>query len=322
MVQNSICTSGSPPMPHIIQPAFKVDKKDGVSSRFILDCRKTNDIWDTPPPMGLPSIDAILYIASRWRYHATLDATSFFFQIPLARSIQGMFGCRLACKRGRFWRHFLARLPMGFSWAPALAQAIANAACRMAESTRTGTQHKFAILAWVDNFIILAESVSALRHAQFALLQALQWFNIAHKGWETGDILGLTFSRKGIKQGERYITSASAVLNNALNQEKLSDLSIMKIGGCLIWAGLTTLRCPLSAYPHTLRALQIAAKGTRVISVTEQLRLEWTRWLVRFQTNAVFNFPPCAVPRPSTLWTDASLSRSAYVHHKGKFSNN
>ena len=146
---------------------------------------------------------------------------------------------------------------------------------------------------------------------------ALQTFNIHHKGWEDGDILGLTFSRNGIRQGTRFQETTLALIKKCTTEESISNLKLLQLGGRLLWASLTTARLPLSGFPYTLKAIQKAASGSD-ITVSEELKLEWMMWSNLLQKNSFFVFPSSEISpqRLSILWTDASLSRSAWVHHE------
>ena len=113
----------------ITLPCFKVPKKED-KSRFITDARKINAVLETvmpTPAMPLPNIQDVVRLIAAHKFRASIDAKSFFFQFPLrSRKLRRLFGIRIAAKRGTFLRAVLAALPIGCSFAPTCAQAVAN----------------------------------------------------------------------------------------------------------------------------------------------------------------------------------------------------
>jgi hypothetical protein len=134
---------------------FQVLKKNG-RGRLVVNAKPVNKYFKPPPKMQIPPIhDIISYIMSN-EVAATADARAFFYQIPLAEQLRPYFGVRSSKGgRGAVFQSAFTVLPMGWSWAPALAQHVANIV--------VGSSG----MAWVDNFVIAGtrEDFSAKRAA-------------------------------------------------------------------------------------------------------------------------------------------------------------
>jgi hypothetical protein len=120
-----------------------VPKKDG-SGRLVLDGRPLNDLMVPPPPMAVERMPDIIRTILRMKKAFVLDATSFFYQIEIHPHIAPFFGVDLRHARGpKSYRMCLSVLCMGWSYAPAIAQAVSN----------TFIRNLFAV-AFVDNFVV------------------------------------------------------------------------------------------------------------------------------------------------------------------------
>ena len=126
-------------------PVFTTPKKD-LDLRLIQDGRWNNGFFAKPPEMFLPKIHEVIDKILSAAYVADADGVSYFYQIPLDESVRDYFGCRLAGGRGLYRQMRFCSLPMGFSWAPCIAQRIANTLI---------ADHG---VAWVDNFFVLGTS--------------------------------------------------------------------------------------------------------------------------------------------------------------------
>jgi hypothetical protein len=122
-------------------PLFTIEKKDG-SLRLILDCRNLNKVMAVPPPMKLPPLHDFIDTVLQAGVASQADGVSYFYEIPLAPPLQKYFGSRVAGARGHIFNVVMNSLPMGWSWAPAVAQAISNALV------------KGCGLAWVDRGLL------------------------------------------------------------------------------------------------------------------------------------------------------------------------
>eukprot|EP00760_Papus_ankaliazontas_P003778 PhM_4_TR11647/c4_g3_i2/m.68124 len=100
---------------------FTVLKKNS-KLRLVVDGRKINRIMSHTPKMELPTIPEVQTYLRDNEWFVTVDGRSYFYQCPLGEEVREFFTANLAGTRGRFERVQLCRLPMGWSWAPAIAK--------------------------------------------------------------------------------------------------------------------------------------------------------------------------------------------------------
>jgi len=129
----------------VVTNMFTVDKKD-ASLRLVVDGRKVNVLMEPPPRMELPSIqDVITYVMSN-NYALTVDGTSYFYQFAISEEVGTMFCANLAAERGSFRPVAMTRMPMGWAYAPYIAQKVSNTLLR-------GKDGRVLGMAWIDNFL-------------------------------------------------------------------------------------------------------------------------------------------------------------------------
>jgi hypothetical protein len=138
---------------------FTVDKKDG-SLRLVVDGRKVNAIMRRPPKMPLPEIHTVVDYIMSHKLAMTVDGKSYFYQVPISEEVGRMFCANLADARGPFATVAMQRLPMGWSYAPLIAQKISNTLLTGKDGRRLG-------YAWIDNFIFAGDSEEEIQ-ANFA----------------------------------------------------------------------------------------------------------------------------------------------------------
>ena len=123
--------------------AFTVPKKDNTA-RLVLDAGPLNDAMAKPPRMRVDTIHTIIWRTLEMKYCITYDAVSFFYQHMINPELWKYFGCMLAAARGlaRFFC-VLTVLCMGWSYAPAIAQAVARTVIQGLRAS-----------AFIDNFAV------------------------------------------------------------------------------------------------------------------------------------------------------------------------
>lgn len=143
---------------------FQVPKK-GDEDRLIVNCSPINEAQKKPEKMRLPRVHDVMEMILSFKFGATIDAVSYFYQFPLADLIRNHFGLAQNRARGRpeLWRPCV--MPMGWKFAPRIAQESSWAICeetlrRMA--LRGLTTSDVNMTVWVDNFILLANSIEML----------------------------------------------------------------------------------------------------------------------------------------------------------------
>lgn len=160
---------------------FTVEKGEDLL-RVILDCRKINRAVAQPPPLRLATLreiaDMLRYFPDP--YCITLDLRHWFHQISIPDAVRRLFAVVVAERL-----MFSCTLPMGFSWAPAIAQAIsatllikamaeAGLTCDLKADTpyvppvmvfrRDGKIAALAVI-WYDNFLVVTPNDRGLAEA-------------------------------------------------------------------------------------------------------------------------------------------------------------
>eukprot|EP00760_Papus_ankaliazontas_P000246 PhM_4_TR10041/c2_g2_i1/m.99261 len=131
----------------IITNIFTVLKKN-EALRLIVDARRLNNIMAKPPHMDLPTVPEVIDILLRASHFCTVDGRSYFYQFGIAEEVGQFFCAHVSGTKGRFVPLQMTRMPMGWSWAPAIAQHTSNV---LLDHGRLG-------LAWIDNFIFWGNS--------------------------------------------------------------------------------------------------------------------------------------------------------------------
>ncbi len=121
---------------------FLTPKKNGTG-RLIGDARSVNRLQKEPPNIGLPKIhDFISNILSQ-NLTAKCDGEGYLYQFGLHPDIQPFFKARLAPgRRGAISQVMFKRMPMGWKYAPEIAQTVSNFLVRGGVGS-----------AWLDDFI-------------------------------------------------------------------------------------------------------------------------------------------------------------------------
>jgi hypothetical protein len=95
------------------------------AQRFLYDGRRPNARTNPPPRMDLPSPYGLGHLACRpgsRLYLATSDLSNFFHMLRMPDCMRGMFGLPPVMLEGKLVYPHAISLPMGFNWAPSLAQ--------------------------------------------------------------------------------------------------------------------------------------------------------------------------------------------------------
>eukprot|EP00760_Papus_ankaliazontas_P037040 PhM_4_TR8419/c5_g1_i3/m.8264 len=132
-----------------VMSLFKVLKKEG-KARLIVDCREVNEELPAPGDMGLPNLHAVLDEMAKAEYVAQRDGLSYFYQFGLCGGAEDVFGARVGAKRGAFEKVRLTVLPMGFKFAPGIAQ---HMSMYVLENVRYEVGNDVGMTSWVDNFL-------------------------------------------------------------------------------------------------------------------------------------------------------------------------
>lgn len=135
-------------------PVFLVPRPDG-RARVIWDGRTLNELCRKPPPFHLRHIGEHIKIllSPKIKLFIVLDMTSWFVQLKPHPSVSSFFGTRLYCDD-----FIMAGLPMGWAWAPIIAQfsaeGMANCILSRLNFTLLTAVH---CLVYIDNIILALE---------------------------------------------------------------------------------------------------------------------------------------------------------------------
>jgi hypothetical protein len=315
----------------ILGKAFKVPK-DGAVSRFILDCRLINSAYcpDVKIDMALPRIHDIIsdLLTGPWRFVTSIDATSFFYQIPLHEKVRSLFAFKAGFRRGAFRRFCLRALPMGFKLAPIIAQHVANFFCAVLTSRMPGIYCK----AWVDNFIIATTTEGSMHAAKACFDSIIAEYGLVCKPYDdSGNLLGMHFRLQGTKSvspSAEFSDKLEKQLSEVFESASMTNREFLKVVGGVIYLNYTIQRSPLCFSPAILQELHRVSKSVATDGLDEdhqftpssQLRTELSMWLSVLRDGPILNASHLShQPVTQTIWTDASIHSLAAVNERMLF---
>ena len=298
----------------LVMPAFTIPKKN-EKLRLILDCRELNKKVKKPMAMKIPRIHDVIDDLMKHEVFAQSDGTSYFFQFPICERIRDFFSAKLGDIRGKPELMRFTRLPMGWSWAPAIAQRTSNVLV-------DGLGY-----AWVDNFIIFAHSEYELETRTNLFLQRCKEANVAlsdyeMKGSAYGEVLGMEFDLrlKRYRMAPKWLEKMKekppwkAVSNNAATRREIMAV----LGGCIWQAHVTKTK--LWHHHEAVDVLRdIAGDSPEMLDeryeVPARKLQKITEWMVVVGENKWTQWSPAA-EKEATLWSDASDDTWAFVIEK------
>lgn len=239
----------------LVSYSFLVPKSDGSSARYVFDGSLFDEVLKamlatkgkTVPPMPKIHIrSAISKILAGWKYISTIDFTSFFFQISIHSALRNFFGILV---NDIFYR--LKVLPMGITFAPALAQHVAEFTIKLLRMRYPNIN--FEAVVWIDNILILTNSIDDNLFLQNQYSNILQEFDIKAKPWEYDPgIQTLTALGLRIDLRDRTIVPSKKTLTK-LSTAASALLSDPCLANFFSFSGMVTWISYLSASPLSLR---------------------------------------------------------------------
>jgi hypothetical protein len=245
-------------------PLFKVPKSDG-GSRLIADCRGLNSLLPPPPPMGLPSIREVIKRLLRKNWLWQVDARSYFYQFRLKEEIAPLFALRVGGPRGIFSKGHLKVLPMGFKYAPGIAQwtslHIAANACIGGTSD--------VMIPWVDNFLSGADTQEEIINLVGRFEEITKKVSLECKPTvppaRTMEALGLVLNVEADDMMEHFVCLTEKYQKDL--QEEMEKISgemsarqVLQLFGKLMWPVYTIGREPLCMVPEVMDYVRHIAK--------------------------------------------------------------
>jgi hypothetical protein len=325
----------------ITAPVFTVPKSDGKTSRFILDGRTFDSIFrkaiGAPPLMPLPQIPEVVdQILSGWNIISSNDAKSMFYQFPLHPELRKYFGFTLGVGRRRQTKvaYRMCALPMGVCFAPTFAQHVSNYFCEVVRYN-VPSSIKFVLFPWVDNFILLTNSVADDRHIRTVFDRIAAELHLIMKGWEGGaaalDALGISFDLAKHSAKPTNITCdkiaslTDSLLTSQRERSHVNNFDYIRWFGTIQWASYSTARLPLCFCPVVMEVIREICRhedwkgqsnasirlASEITSIAKAcVTVEYTP--SSSLSNAVRS--PCLEqPRYTAIWSDASTTAIAAV---------
>eukprot|EP01060_Flectonema_neradi_P016803 TRINITY_DN2343_c0_g2_i6.p1 TRINITY_DN2343_c0_g2~~TRINITY_DN2343_c0_g2_i6.p1 ORF type:complete len:999 (-),score=37.81 TRINITY_DN2343_c0_g2_i6:34-3030(-) len=302
-----------------VLPFFTIPKSNGFL-RPVVDGRKINVLQERPPDMKLKPIQDLLSFILQKRWFLQHDGKSWFYQFPIHSDIRPFFALHLAGARGKFVRYNLNVLPMGWSFAPAIAHRASLVLTEGLEAT-----------AWVDNFLFASDTRQSLLKNNEAFLQRCQLVGAELKEAEDHgtpmqvfDALGIHFDlipeRQRYRMTEKWRKSFFEKVEWHLFQK--GDVTIRcfyKIMGSVVWycyvSGhrLCRFPCILDFLRQTAR--EVANLPTEVydqhVALPTRVREEILKAAKTIEENPwIYR---SIVLQEWHLWSDASQTRWAAI---------
>lgn len=295
---------------------FTVDKKNG-RLRLIMDCRKINNLMQRPPVMPIPKIHDVIKDVVGANYFCSVDAKGYFYQFLIADPrIRRFFGVRLAAQRGLFKTGLFRKMPMGWSYAPSIAQTVSNVLISGIPGAHV----------WVDNFIFTGSTVDELEHRFGVFQERAKTVNLLLDEYtarpvQQGVLLGIEFdsSQHRFRMSPDWEAKIYSRSVQWAASSSTSPLQVFEILGSLIWAGY--VRCePLCLRADAIDVARDAARFAGAHGWDAALQLNpmgiksLQDWIASARIN---NWVPASIfhkdPATIQIWTDASDAAWAYL---------
>jgi len=301
---------------------FTVAKRNGTL-RLIVDARKINNLMRRVPKMDLPTIQEVLLYLMSNKFFITVDGLSYFYQFRISDEVGNFFCANLAGERGQFTTVAMTRMPMGWCWAPAIAQKTSNTLLRDGDHVLGK--------AWIDNFIFAGLTREETREKFLRFRDRADMCNVViddrePEVLERGEVLGIdvNLAAAEFRMSQSWVEKARALtLKTHMTPRELYEIT----GNC-IWASCVR-ELPLCSFGD---ALEIVRRVAILISTG----LDWDtpikfssaeldtlgRWKARVVKNEWQQAPTeKGIPREE-MWTDASSSMWAYTNLNDKCAQN
>jgi hypothetical protein len=234
---------------HCSHPIFKVPKGP-EDSRLILDCRALNDVLPKPGDMGLPSLHGVFDDLLKCAFIAQIDARSYFYQFPMDDEAQKWFGCTVT--KGGLLQHLrFTVLPMGFKFAPGIAQQTALHLLR-------NLRWKGVKTAWVDNFLFGANSRSELEEGVAEFAKLCHWVGLDTKPPEIGTRLKILGALVDVRAGTITSTpeALQAIRQTLKELQHPTPRKVFRFMGTALWQLMAISRTPLCVIEGAINVMR------------------------------------------------------------------
>ena len=268
---------------------FTVLKKevDGVKIlRTILNCEPLNQASPKAPPVNLPSLLEVQDAFANCKFLRALDFRHYFHQFTISRQLQEWLHLAIGPARVR-WRV----LPMGWTWAPFIAEAISwyfavgDEVNQWEGLPRVYRNAKgVVVVIWYDNVFAGAQDEEALNEFWDGMLRRCEQHKVVIKEQhraaegESIDCIGLKWhvTSEGVKwelldKSKDKLRAVAATIQDG----QLPIKQVAKLIGCVVW-GLWSQRKALfqlrDAYELLAQAVKLKGwKGSMLTKGLEEL---------------------------------------------------
>ena len=294
--------------------------KDEISSRSIVDGTPINDRCATPPSLNFPALAEVTHILSCFPGGKFLiaDIRHFFHQIRIPSGLGRIFSIK--CEDKTFE---LRVLPMGFSWAPYLAQCLAwiivLAACptghemlpvrdtsesppAFAWAINKKTKAKQgAVFVWIDNVLVISSNEGFLSQLRSQLMKSMKRLPTGcNVEWKYIDgpcdqalFLGIEFSWEIDKLFWKHAESNIARWRVLETVSPTTVRDIKRVIGVIMWDTMVTQSSFASVYDVRMIAKEISHQSEESFY---KLKSEDLKLLSMHVVRILSNKRSCALP--------------------------
>lgn len=299
---------------HYALSNFKVPKKNPKEARLITDCRKINSLimFCNNMKMNLPELHCLMNWGIRYKRMWAMDANAYFFQFELKGPAEEWFPMRVQKEDGSVESYILTKLPMGLSLAPILAQRASNVIMTEVQREIDRLNIDGKVAAWVDNFMMFANSEEDLATMAGIMKRILAEVDIKCKEIDTtGEFLGLIKKEEGLGLNESFVTKVTQHIDEVQRQTNASKEQLEVLAGELMWINYSVGRKPLACFPHTIKLLRSIPTLTTDSAISKDLKDELRIWAHILKSTYKPTQPPMSTSK--TAWSDATTQKIAVV---------
>jgi hypothetical protein len=270
-------------VPAVVCPLFAVDRTDG-KLRLIFDGRELNDMIVRPPRTRLGPIGdelASMCHDDNVQHLVTLDFKSWFVQLAPDQRVADVF---FRSSLQEYGDVVVTGLPMGFAWAPVIAQSVATAFTRVVVRDVLPEVVVYCQHVYIDNIIFGVKTAADAERVKSKCEEvAAKWgIVIKSSSWEVGPSVTwrgvvVDAARGQARLVDRFVLKVQEAV--AAAQKVAWDLRIsdtIPIISCLIYA--TYVRdMPLASLVEPLRLLSRLAASLQKDDIDPAHRQRWSR---------------------------------------------
>jgi hypothetical protein len=240
---------------------FTVPKKNGTD-RLIGDARPINAAQVKPPKMPIPDMQWIIRSLCRFKFGATIDAVSYFYQFPFKAGTYMAMGINRP--RGAPQNYIPLVGPMGWCYMPQIGQKTANSIVAEVLKRMPVASNEVFLVPWLDNFIFAAHRLEDL-HMLLRIFRSvcaevnLELHDVEHsEDFGTVSALGMVFNlaHGTMSLEEKWVTNTRDRIDAATHAQ--SYRTVAELVGKILW-GCYVQSIPLALAPQCIASCRLIA---------------------------------------------------------------